>query len=314
MVEDVKSNVATPEKLGSYLINKRVVVKPIVREGKWGSVSDSETNRRDAFLYNTTKQGYSLPYNDMGRLHNVFKNDVRKKTLEFPNEELTEQEFFERILDFEPGSLSTTNKKSWFKTKEANVQLTKTGALIDLSNPMDYLRWLILKNNTNFISSNWEDRFKKPGYVFALVDEDEVVSSEKEKGDLEDKAIQAYFEIKNHKDKLVDFLRLYGKSVADNSTIEFLSTEVRKIATTTPQKFLDVWVNDGAKEDKLLIKDALNAGALISPYRGAFELPGGQSLGGELDTIRFLNDPVNRQIKETLKNRIAASKGTIIKT
>ena len=96
-----KKNVelVTEKKLDSYLIDKVVKIVPIVRPNSWGYkyqiTEDGKDKTNGAYQFNTAITYLSVPINKKtGIMYRPLDNIVKVKTSQFPNEEITEQEFF----------------------------------------------------------------------------------------------------------------------------------------------------------------------------------------------------------------------------
>lgn len=295
---------STPVK--NFLEARKVSVKPIAREGKWASIFEDD-RPNDPFMFDTAKKSYPLP-NKAGTLQKVSVLDAYEKvaTMQYPNELITEQEFFERQLFKKPGDLSVYNNESQF-WKEFRVMIPKTGITLDLKDPIDMLKYKVLLACRNHIAPNWESRLMKAGYEFVIIDEGTKVSAEKEKGEVEDAATLEYLKIKDSAEKLKDVLRLQGFVTSENFRLDALQNEVRRFAKNTPKAFLDI-IKDPLFEEKILIKNALKVKALETPKPGQYALPGGVILGSERETITYLNDPENFAIRQRIINQIENTK------
>lgn len=299
--EDVTPQMET----ANFLENRRIKVKAIAGANRWGSVFEDD-RPNDPFMYNGVKKSYDLP-NKEGTL--VKKNilDAYKKvaTADYPDL-ITEQEFFERKLFLEPGELSIYNQKSRFWA-DFRVTVPKEGITLDLRDPMDMIKYKVLLANTNTIAPNWEARFSKASYEFVLVDESVVIEVEKEKGDLEDRASIEYLKIKDNMAKMSDILRLKGFKVPADTKLSFLQNEVRKLSKQDPKSFI-LLVTDPMLEYKVMLRNAVRVKALEMPRVGQYALPGGTLIGSEQETIKYLEDPENQNIKQRIINQIEAAK------
>ncbi len=304
-MEKEKAPKAKAETEVKFLENRKVRVKPIVVPGRWVSVFEDD-RPNDPFMYNSSKRSYDLP-NRQNTTQKVSILDAyeKVKTADY-SDLITEQEFFERKLFKKPGELSIYNTESTF-WKEFRVYVTREGVTLDLKDPIDMLKYKLLLANKNTIAPSWEERFNKGSYEFVLLDESVVMQTEKEQGELEDKANLEFLKIKDNIAKLADILRLRGFKVPDNSRPEFTVQEVRKIVKANPEQFLST-ILDPLFESKVLLRNAMRARALEMPKPGVYALPGGVMIGSEREAITFIEDPENASIKQRIINQIEATK------
>lgn len=289
----------------NFLENKKIRVKAITTPGKWASIFEDD-RPNDPFMYNNVKKSYDLP-NKAGTLTKKSVLDAYNKvqTRDYPDL-VTEQEFFERKLFLVPGELSIYNQNSRFWA-DFRVTIPKEGTTLDLRDPMDMLKYKVLLANTNTIAPSWEARGAKGSYEFVLIDESIVVELEKERGDIEDKASIEYLKIKDNMSKLSDILRLKGFKVPADTKLNFLQNEVRKMSKENPKEFIMI-VTDPMLEFKVMLRNAVRVKALEMPRAGQYALPGGQLIGSEQETIKYLEDPENQNIKLRIINQIEAAR------
>lgn len=138
-----------------YLEDKKIVVKPSPRVGQMGI-----TDRKHIayFQHDQCSTMFSLPRTERGDLVDVFESDE-------------EREFFEKELG---SDLNVRKKGNLFETEMVKItmdrKLLDKGETFDLSDPMDNIRLRIIKANSDKVAPSWEDRKKKNGYRWALVD------------------------------------------------------------------------------------------------------------------------------------------------
>ena len=115
-----------------------------------------------------------------GRFTQIFNTSNRYLTAEFPEEPLTELEWFSRMIgkdlnvhkkddNFWAGHMEKGNPTLNYKPYE--VTLPREGRTLDLNNIDDYLAYKVLTTNTHrWIAPSWENRYDRPTYWFAMVD------------------------------------------------------------------------------------------------------------------------------------------------
>lgn len=83
---------------------------PVVRPNSWSHkyqiTEDGKDKTNGAYQFNTAITYLSVPINKKtGIMYRPLDNIARVRTPQFPNEEITEQEFFERMLGLAKGDL-----------------------------------------------------------------------------------------------------------------------------------------------------------------------------------------------------------------
>ena len=261
-----------------YLENKIVYLRPSPRKGKM--VSDP--THVAYFMY------------DQASIHFVLPMEANRKVLVNPFKSLEERKFFEEQLDTD---LNPFKKQGNF-WHSFRVSLTKTpsfmhkGLKLDLSEPLDNLRYRVIKAQ-DIVAPSWEQRTDKPGYKFALVDED--YEEQKAYGELEqfEEIFTFYGTLKGHPKKMKDFLEVYlidtkqNKEVPLEADSKFLQTEIKGIIDSDKVGFLRV-AKDEDYEMKLFITKAVKAGAIEKHGVNSFSIPGETTKWGIQEMTRYL--------------------------
>jgi len=272
---------------------KTILVKPIMRVRNQ-LITDPE--HEAFFLFGSATTDYSLPVDRQNNLHNPFSSKE-------------EQLWLEKELDLDLNFHKSSNNY-WHKFK---VKLGKDNKKLSLRNPKDYLQWLVLKANTLYIAPSGEEMGKKATYRYALVSEDFETKKIGKKSDMNIEAYMALGKIKEDRDDMVNFLKVYGKKVSPMSKKEFLVAEIMKVIEEDVEGFLDIMRNKSSYDVKLLIADAVDCGAIIKQGR-KYSLPGGDvlcspGLSPTLDNaVEYLTDKANQEILLTIKTRVKTAK------
>lgn len=249
------------------LPNRKVLIKPITREGKWLDKGHSGN-----FMYDNAKMYITVPISKTGNL-------VDPLTPE-------EREFFESKtsgLDFNPGDLSAY-KRSNHKTEDYNYWSTYSYvisksetvvtdnsilATLDLSNPVDYIAYKVLLSNSGaggIVAPSWSARFDQGTYRIAVVDDSYEVEETATRASKKGKAYGFFNTIMNSQVQMYELLSVYwlenrdAAKPAPDSKIEWLRAEVEKIIENKLDIFLKLINTDF--EEKLLIHKAINAGVI----------------------------------------------------
>ena len=296
----------TKYKEKNFLQPRTVKIVPVVREHKWTMLT--EEKKKESYMYPKAKRSYSIPYNQrLGTLTPPLDNDTKYITPQYPNTPLTEQQFFEKITG---KNLSVFNKEGevyWNTHRDTRFDIPKEGLTLQLSNPNDYLKWAQLKTNTSKIAPNWEVRYNKPTYDFAIVDEEVENIRKNEEQAIEDDAYEHYMSIKGSKKKLADVLKAAGQSLPvnlDNVTEEWLRYEVSELRKRSAVEYLKI-VKDPFFISKVLIQDAIKARAIIREGKHSYALPTGVTIGRSLtEVIDYLEKPEHLDIKKKIEYQI----------
>lgn len=283
------------------LPNKRIKVVPVMRAH--GIIQDPK--HEAFFLFGNSTRRYCVA-KEGSRL-------IDPLTAE-------EKAFFEDKtvsgMAFDPGDLSPYAKhikfaakngrpRSYWDTREAKIDLTKNGKVLDLSNPKDYLEYKILLTNKDEIAPNAKEMFRKKTYWYALVEEDYEVQETNTKGQKLKQAYKLLGKMEDSREDMYQFLVLYGKKPAQTAKPDYLEGEINKIITDDVDGFLKIAADKNLKE-KILINKAVLAGA-IKKQSNRYYLASGDpmNLPGEINNIdgavEYLQSPLNNDILAFLK-------------
>lgn len=247
----------------------------------------------------------------------IFDNIEKVLTPQFPDEPMTEFQFFCKMTGYDLSFTKDTHNfwSGWIKEGPNDkgklpyaVKLPKEGLMLDLSNVWDNIAWRTLKTNDRYIAHTWEDRFKKPSYWFALVDEKISVDRRKEEINLKLKATEEFNKMKDHRELLMEFLIIKDPNnvISAKATTEFLFNQVYEVLETNPKMFLSI-VTDPNREDKIFIFRAVRAGAL-KKMSGKYYTIGDEPLGAMGDVISLLNNPERIEFRKKLEFQIESNK------
>lgn len=309
--QEKKINTEPKKIYGSYLRNEIVAVKPVESNGKWSNllVKGQEKNK-DPFILNKAKKGFGVPLNSFlngGGVKVVLDDNqrilIKKYEAQFPNG-MTQKEFFEKELGI---NLSTNlpNTENFWRSKKARVTLTREGIKLNLNQPMDMLRYLILLSNADEIAPSYDERKNKLTYEFMMVNESKVQANDVAEARLTADAYIKFAEITRSKDNTVGFIKSLGRvipvSAKDNK--DWLEGEVLKVLKADPKKFLEI-VNHPQYNERIFVQDGVDAGAIKRLGEKRYTLDNGVELGDLTQTINYLLDPANQQVRLLVQGRI----------
>ena len=241
---------STMEKLSSegILFDRKVKLMPVPRQG--AMISDPK--HAGYFMYDNTSIELCLPFDKNGR---GLKRILNEK----------EQAFFEQELRVDL-NLYKKNDNFWHTfavkiTKDSNL-LTQ-GVSFDLSDPMDNLRWRVLKVQSS-VAPSWEERFDSGEYRFALVEEGYEDRSKVTKA-MKMHGIYAHLsKMQTSRPKLLDFLHVYWtqhpktKRPDPDATIDTLVGMIQQIIDDDPNGYVAI-MKDANYEVKVFIYRAMTS-------------------------------------------------------
>lgn len=245
-----------------------------------------------------------------------------------------EREFFESDragLGFKPGDLlanqfvtdplrhnkilkSYWTKHSYTLRKSGKIDEESVLDTLDLTNPMDYLNYAILRSNIGtLVGTNPDPRTFKGTYIVIMIDEDVDDDAKATKADKLAEAFTHYASISSKPDKLrevltIAWLEKFNKiKPSKENKLEWLKAEASKfIQMDSGESYLKV-VNN-SYEDKAFIYEALEAGAIKLGSSG-YTTDTGMPLGVTVNhVINYFADPRNQELAIVTKQKIGQSK------
>lgn len=225
-----------------------------------------------------------------------------------------EKTYLEEVMQLEPNALSIHKKEDnyWNSVK---VRLGRQDTILDLSVPVDYIKYKVLRANSDFIAASLEELEEKPKvtYQFVMISE-----SDENKTGLKklSYAMQAYMLLGQLQEDeytlrvIVEMLE--GRPVTKATSKESLLAKINdfiSVDTKQTKTFLAI-AEDKLLPTKVLIRRAVEAG-LVSK-RGTFYYLTKENLplceNGEDPTLnvaaKYLNLPKYQEIKLMLEAKI----------
>jgi hypothetical protein len=270
-----------------YLKNEKVKIVPVIRKGRM--INDPA--HVGYFMFDGASVSMCLPQDERGVLANPFASEEEKK-------------FFEVELDLD---LNVHKKKENF-WKDFYVKVTKDAAFmqfgieLDLSDPMDMLRYKVVKLQ-NIVAPSLDQSGERPEYKFALVSSDYEDRSAFDEMTSQQKIWTYWGSIKDSTRKMKDFLTLYlmtkkqDKEVPDDATIEFLSSEINKAIDKDKELILSI-IDDENAPLKLFVAKAVKIGAIQKLGVNAYTFPGAEvryTLAEMVEEIKHLKNYTDDQ-------------------
>jgi hypothetical protein len=285
--------------LVNCLSNRKVIVQYIPQRG---TVSDPKH-----VMYGGLAEGASITLTVPRLRSGVFKNVLTD----------AEKNFLEYKMGLEPGALNVYNKHNnfWDNTTEggiSKVRLTKQDTILDLSSPVDYIKYKILLANTDFVAPNQQvlqDR-RKATYKFVLITENEVNEVSRKKMNAKIQSYIEYGKVSEDADILRTIIEIItSKPLAKNSKLDFLQTKVGELIEANAKLFLSV-ITDPLLKTRVLIKNCVEQGFISK--RGDFYYLRSDNTplceGGEdpvlSNAAKYLSNPKRQEMKFALEAKL----------
>lgn len=279
----------------SCLRNERVIIRHVPKEG--GLVTNPKHILYGGMAESAVRY-FTVPIlGSSGAYKNVLTDD--------------EKTFLEEIMGLEYNALSIYKKENNY-WDNYQVRLTKQDNYLDLSVPDDYIKYKVLKANSDFIADSLETLQDKPKvtYQFVMIREGEQESQESEKMSATMKCYMEYGRIKDDRDALRCIIELIdGRPVASNSKLEFLQGKINNLIQADSKLFLKI-ITDPLLSTKVLISKAIEAGVISKKGDQLYLRSDNSPLcdHNEDPTLnvaaRYLNLPKNQELKLSIEAKV----------
>ena len=301
-------------KWGSYLRDEIVSVRPVESSGKWSTLLvKGQDKRKDPFIYNKVKRSYQVPLNDHRRgggvkviLDDQERRFIKKYYNKYPNG-MTQKEFFENELGADLNHTLPIEENFWRSDRRGRITMTKEGMTLNLNYSIDMLKYLILLSNRKLISPSYDDRMLKATYEFMIVDDNKVTSKKVEAAELKARAYTRFAEVTSNKHKMIGFIKSLGRTITVNHNEDWLKSEIINVLDESAERFLAV-VDHPQYEQRIFVQEAIDAGAIKKMSDRRYVLDNGVELGELADTINYLENPDNQEVKMRIKTQVELSK------
>lgn len=268
------------------LPNRKVKIVPIVRDGWLGKKHEA------AFLFQHARNGYTLPKTSMGQYVNPLSREEQEALENHPN------------LSLKKGDLSIHKTENNFWDKMKTIKLGKEDTLLDLGDPMDYIKYKVLLTNEDHFAPDSDSIRNNPSYKYAIVDLEYQDSKKSKEADVYADAALEYAKIRNDRNALADvcFL-LTNRRVSRDTTIEWLKGEVGNIMKNNPARFLNI-VQDEDLQLKVLLEKAVTYNA-VQKDGTSYRTMNGDLMGvDKTAAILFLKNPANSDHREVIAEMV----------
>jgi hypothetical protein len=299
---------------GTFLQDRIVAIKPVESGGKWSNLLVAgQENKNDPFLYNKVKRSFQVPLNSEGRgggVKVILDDQKRVKIAKYVEKYplgMTQREFFENELGVDLNPTAKTEENFWRVNRLGRVILTKEGLKLNLNNALDMLKYLILLSDKSRIAPSYDVRKEKATYEFMMVDESKVTVKKLEEANVKAQAYVKFAEVTASKKNTIGFIKSLGRTIPSTATEDWLKNEVLNVIENNAQAFLDM-VNHPQYNEKIFVQESIEAGAIIRKGDKRYTLDNGVELGDLTDTINYLLNPENQEVKLRIKSKIELAK------
>ena len=293
-------NVSEEPGLINCLRNERVIIKHIDKQT--GMVHDPRHVLYGGMAENA-KKVYTVPLLRSGMFCDILTKD--------------EKNYLEYILGLEPNALSIYNKENnfWSTANDngiSTVVLYKQDNYLDLSNPVDYIKYKILLANKNNIAPSMEalQDTPKATYEFVIISEGDTAKAAKSNMSAK---MQSYKEFGKIEDD-ADILRLIietidGRPLSSKTKLEILQTKINDLIQSNSKLFLKV-VTDKLLPTKVLIRKAIDAGIISKRGNFLYLRKDGTPLCNDDQeptlniAAMYLNEPKHQELKFSIEAQL----------
>ena len=260
-------------------VPKKVKVRLVRREGGW-----LPPEHEASVMMQDSKRLYCVPTSaSMKQMVNPLAG--------LKSEQL---DFLAHKMGLEKGDDFNVHKQKGNFWHNFDVALTRDGDFYDLSDPVGFLKWAVLRSDTEKIAPSWNEREQKGTYEFALVEDGEVESQKISRADKMKKAWMLCGKLESSESDMRDFLWVYwldnprdAQKPPKQATAEFLKTQIIDVVENFTDRFLAL-ASDTDYGTKLLIKKGLDVKALALRQ-------GKYYLGDSADPIGNLKELIEAQ-------------------
>lgn len=240
------------DNLINCLRNERIIVKHINKQT--GNIRDPKHVLYGGMSENA-KKVYTVPLLKSGTFCDVLTRD--------------EKNYLEYALGLEPNALSVYKKEDnfWDTSNDqgvSKVTLYKHDNYLDLSNPVDYIKYKILLANKDRIAPSAQalQDMPKATYEFVLLSDNEENSMAKANISTKMQCYKEFGKVENNPDILKLIIEtIDGRLLAAGTKLEIMQTKINDLIQQNSKLFLKV-ITDKLLPTKVLINKAITAGII----------------------------------------------------
>lgn len=249
MAEEIKNNKNNAnDGLINCLQNKKVIVRYLVKQSKL--IRDPKHVLAGGLAENAKIEFVAPILGSNGAYYNVLTN--------------AEKDYLEYIMGMEHNALSIYNRDNNF-WDTFKVVLGKEDTILDLSVPVDYIKYKVLLANKAFVADSLYTLENKPRetYRFVLIMDDEEDKSNMKKLNSSMESYMLLGKYMDNKDILCTLLEMLdGKPVSDKVKMETILSRLQSHITNNAKMFVK-FANDPLLETKVLIRKCVAAKLIL---------------------------------------------------
>ena len=290
MAKTIKNSIETINPLRK----ERVIVRFVPKE------NDNIVDRKHvAFggMMDGAVRGFTVPVLSNGTYKNVLTDN--------------EKTFLEEVLGLEVNGLSVYNKKDNYWDNFL-IRLTKQDTILDLSDPEDYIKYKVLLANSDLVAPSMKAlrENRRATYEYVIMEPNEEFSDSRNRVNNTMKCYEEFGAIKDKFDTLRCIIEtIDGRTVANNTKIEFLQAKATDLITSNPKLFLET-ITDPLLNTKVLIKRAVEANLISKRGEYYYFREDGSPLCGPNEdptftiAARYLSSPENQELKFSIEAKL----------
>ena len=282
------------EPVVNVLRNERITIRHIPKEG--GMVTNPKH-----ILYGGMAEGATRTFVVPRLRSGAFVNVLTKE----------EKAYLEDAMGLEYNALSAIRRVDNF-WETVSVRLTKQDNYLDLSSPMDYIKYKVLLANKDYIAPSLQALQDDPKatYQFVIIAEGEENKQTRDNMSTVMKCYKEYGKVENDVYTLrVIIESIDGRATAPNSKLEFLQSKINNLIQADSKLFLRV-ITDPYLNTKVLIKKAVEAGVISNRDNHYYLREGNMPLceANEESTLtiaaKYLNAPKHQDVLFAIQAKV----------
>ena len=290
-----------PEHTINCLRNEKVTVRFIASQS---AMVHQSGHVLDGGMAENAVRTYVVPRLKSGIYKNVLTN--------------AEKECLEEVMQLEPNALSIHKKVNnfWDDSNDQGVNkvaLHKHDNILDLSNPVDYIKYKILLANNDLIAPSLEELQERPQatYQFVIIHEQEEARHDAGGISVMQKCFAEYGKVENDADTLRTIIEIFTKRpTSANTKLPAIQKEIFNCIQKDESKFLKI-ITDPLLRFKTIIIMAAEAGVLAKKNDGYYYLmEDGRPLcelnqNSTLDNAaKYLSDPKRQDLLFRIEGKL----------
>lgn len=300
-------------KVKSPLINKKIFVRPIIRQTRFIKGNHSANWQYD----NTVIQ--LVPKRD--RNSGMIPSPLTSEERAFFEDS---SRYNEHGLTFKQGDLAT-NAKFWtnFEVKirkdQDGVMKEDTNLLtLNLKDAYDYFKYKVLLTNADskgVVAANLDEKYARKSNKIVLVEEDAYDRTTLIKRDKLKEANKFFYSIDSSPEDMKDFLYVCHYSIKDYRKVpeevdsNWLKTEIQKLIDTKLDDVLAIIKDKSDYKDKVMFQKAIKNGDITFDANKEFRAVDGTWLGTTIaQALETLNDEANQTLLLKIKAQLEKNK------